>query len=72
MTATIYRRYVDDPATMEQDLHVRSGQPVELIGVPFDADPDEGIIMQRIRFADGYEADAFDDEIHYEPWEAAR
>lgn len=62
----IYHRYVDDPTTMEKELHARSGQPVDLIGLPFVADPDEGIIMQRIRFADGYEADAFEDELHDE------
>lgn len=59
-----YRRYVNDPSTSEKELHERSGQRVELIGLPFNANTDaEPIIMQGIRFADGYEAEAFADEL---------
>lgn len=61
-TAT-FKRYSDDPTTMEQDLLRHSGQTVELIGEPEDVDPEEGIVMQHIRFVDGYEADAFVDEL---------
>lgn len=67
MSTTIYRRYVNDPSTSEVELHERSGQPVTLVGEPFEADPVEPIWMQRIRFADGFEAEAFIDELSPEP-----
>lgn len=63
MSTTTFRRYVDDPATSEHELRERSGQPVTLIGEPFETDPDEPIWMQRIRFADDHEAEAFIDEL---------
>lgn len=62
----IFNRYVNDPSTDEQDLHARSGQVVTLIGEPFDAEPSfpaEHIIMQKIKFEDGFEAEAFIDEL---------
>ncbi|QIG59100.1 hypothetical protein SEA_FRANSOYER_92 [Microbacterium phage Fransoyer] len=63
MSTAIYRRYVNDPSTSEKELHERSGQQVELIGDPFQADDVEPIMMQRVRFADGFEAEAFLDEL---------
>lgn len=63
MAKTIFTRYVNDPTTAEQELHQRSGQTVELVGEPFDADPGNDIMMQHIRFEDGYEDDAFVDEL---------
>lgn len=64
MTIT-FRRYTDDPNTIEPELNLRSGQPVELVGTTFQPDADEDtLIMQRVRFADGFEVDAFDDELH--------
>lgn len=61
----IFCRYVDDPHTSEQDLHKRSGQAVEVLR-PLTAD-EADVPMFRIRFADGFEADAFADELHEEP-----
>lgn len=61
-----FRRYVDDPATDEQELRHRSGQLVTLVGQAWDAEPAfpaEHIVMQRIRFKDGFEADAFAEEL---------
>ncbi len=67
MSTKIYTRYVNDPTTTEVELHVRSGQTVELIGKPFAPDQDEpDNIVQRVRFSDGYEADAFEDELSEE------
>ncbi len=60
---TIFNRYVNDPSTHEVELHSRAGMPVERIGDVFDADPGEGILMQKVRFEDGYEAEAFLDEL---------
>ena len=67
MRTATFRRYVDDPATSERELRERSGQTVTLIGAPTETDPDEPIWMQRIRFADGYEAEAFLDELSPAP-----
>lgn len=64
-TTATYRRYVDDPTTGEKELRARSGQRVELIGEPYAPDADEpSLILQRVRFADGYEDEAFPDELH--------
>jgi hypothetical protein len=60
MTKTaIFRRYVNDPSTSEQELHARSGQRVRLIGPPFRPDPVEEGMMQAVIFPDGYWAEAF-------------
>ncbi|QDP65399.1 MAG: hypothetical protein Tp182DCM212571_17 [Prokaryotic dsDNA virus sp.] len=67
METAIFRRYVNDPATSEQDLHERSGQTVKLIGTPFKADPVEPIWVQLVQFEDGYKSEAFTDELSPEP-----
>lgn len=62
----IFRRYVEDPTTAELELHARAGQEVEVLGpvdpATYDAEVGQ---MCRIRFADGYEAEAFAEEVHY-------
>lgn len=60
----IYRRYTNDQTTSEVELQARSGQEVTLIGDWFHPEPDEpDIVMHRIRFDDGYEDEAFVDEL---------
>lgn len=52
-----------DMENSEADLHAHAGQSVDLIGAVYDADPGEGILMQRVRFSDGFEVEAFVDEV---------
>lgn len=61
--STMFNRYDNDPTTVEQDLHTRSGQIVEVIGDPVVTDEVDQIIMQHVRFEDGFETDAFVDEL---------
>lgn len=60
--STMFNRYTSD-TDHEQDLVARSGQVVTLSGEPASADDVEEIIMQKIRFPDGFEAEAFVDEL---------
>lgn len=62
--ATIYKRYVNDPTTTEQDLHIRSGQEVTVLGSVI-YDEEVGPVF-NIVFADGFTAEAFGDELHEE------
>jgi hypothetical protein len=66
MAQAIFRRYVSDSTTSEQELQKRSGEPVELIGEPYYPDEVEDYRMIQVRFADGYEAIAFEDEITWQ------
>jgi hypothetical protein len=69
MKTTIYTRYSSQPSIVEPELHAHSGQPVEVLGeVPEDT-IDTCCVgpMFRIRFADGYESEAFIDELEPEP-----
>lgn len=61
MTATIFTPY--DMGNSETELHKHAGESVELVGLAYDADPAEGIVMQEIRFADGTTAEAFAEEL---------
>lgn len=45
-----------EPINVETDLYAHSGQEVTIVGTLSDG-------MRSIRFADGFEADAFDDEL---------
>ena len=65
---TTFRRYVDDPSTSETELHRRSGQHVNVIGPvpPESYDFSEVGPMSFVRFADGFEAEAFDEELTHE------
>lgn len=63
-TAT-FRRYVNDSATAERELHERAGQEVTILGEldPSAYDRAEVGTMYRVRFPDGYTADAFAEEL---------
>lgn len=64
MRTAIFHRYVNDPTTLEVELHARSGQPCVILRPlgPDEADEEVGP-MFRIRFEDGYEASAFAEEL---------
>jgi hypothetical protein len=49
----------------DSELKPRNGQPVEVLGTPDPStyDAEETGPMFRIRFPDGFETDAFEDEI---------
>jgi hypothetical protein len=55
-----FNRYVSDTNTSEQELHRRSGSPVET-GKPIAADVDS--ILIPITFEDGYQDVAFPEEL---------
>lgn len=60
-----FTRYVNDPTTAEKELHSRSGQTVEVLH-PIDPDSYDSAevgTMYAIRFSDGYESEAFEDEL---------
>lgn len=65
MGRMVFNRYVDDPTTSEQDLHARSGQVVSVASEvdhgTYDFE-DVGPIF-NIVFDDGFEAQAFSDEL---------
>ena len=54
-----FRHY--SPGTSETELADHSGQRVEVLGA-VELDHDE-FTMSQVRFADGHEADAFNDEL---------
>lgn len=65
MTTAIFKRYSDDPTTSETELRNRSGQIVTVTEKVL-ADPDDNIWMYFITFADGFTAEAFEDELTFE------
>ena len=65
-TRAVYRRYVNDPSTIETDLHERTGQQVAVTPVPLDTyDYYETGLMYSIVFDDGYASTAFADELTF-------
>lgn len=65
MTTAIFKRYSDDPTTSETELRKRSGQIVTVTEKVL-ADHDDNIWMYFITFADGFTAEAFEDELTFE------
>lgn len=65
MTTAIFKRYSDDLTTSETELRNRSGQIVTVTEKVL-ADPDDNIWMYFITFADGFTAEAFEDELTFE------
>lgn len=65
MTRAIFNRYVNDPTTSETELRKRSGQTVTVTEKVL-ADPYDNIWMYFITFADGFTAEAFEDELTFE------
>lgn len=59
MATTIFTAY--DTTNSERELHRHSGEAVEVLG-RVELDHDE-FNVYRVRFSDGYQAEAFDDEL---------
>ena len=59
MATAIFTAY--DLTNSESDLHRHSGQTVDVLG-KVDLDHDE-FTMYKVRFSDGFQAEAFDDEL---------
>ena len=63
----IFQRYTDDPNTSETELVAHNKQPVEVL-VELETDESEVGEMFRVQFEDGHEADAFAEELFYDPY----
>lgn len=64
-TLATFNRYVNDPETSEKELVKREGQTVTVFAPlnPETYDIEETGTMYRIKFEDGYETDAFEEEL---------